>query len=57
MNMFHRLALSSTIALSFVSVSFAQHYTQTNLQASAPGVAEAADPQLINSWGMASANL
>jgi uncharacterized protein (TIGR03118 family) len=53
MNMFHRLALSSTIALSFASVSFAQHYTQTNLQANAPGVAEATDPQLVNSWGMA----
>jgi uncharacterized protein (TIGR03118 family) len=52
MNKFHRLALSSTIALSFVSVSFAQHYNQTNLQANAPGVAEANDPQLVNSWGM-----
>jgi uncharacterized protein (TIGR03118 family) len=27
--------------------------TQTNLQANVPGVAEAADPQLVNSWGLA----
>jgi uncharacterized protein (TIGR03118 family) len=53
MNLFHRLALSSTLALSLVSVSFGQHYAQTNLQANAPGVAEATDPQLVNSWGMA----
>jgi uncharacterized protein (TIGR03118 family) len=53
MNMFHRLALSSAMALSFVSVSFGQHYNQTKLQANAPGVAEATDPQLVNSWGLA----
>src|ERR1700730_14838677 len=52
MNMFHRLALSSTMALSLGSVSFGQNYTQTKLQANAPGVAEATDPQLVNSWGM-----
>jgi uncharacterized protein (TIGR03118 family) len=53
MNVFQRLALSGTLALGLASVSFAQHYTQTNLQANAPGVAEATDPQLVNSWGMA----
>jgi uncharacterized protein (TIGR03118 family) len=52
MNMFHRLALSSTMALSLGSVSFGQNYAQTKLQANAPGVAEATDPQLVNSWGM-----
>jgi uncharacterized protein (TIGR03118 family) len=52
MNMFHRLALSSAMALSFVSVSFGQHYDETKLQANAPGVAEATDPQLVNSWGL-----
>jgi hypothetical protein len=52
MNVFQRLALSSTLALSLV-VSLGQHYTQTNLQANAPGVAEATDPQLVNSLGMA----
>jgi uncharacterized protein (TIGR03118 family) len=40
------------MALSFGSVSFGQHYTQTNLQANAPGVAKASDPQLVNSWGL-----
>ena len=33
MNMFRRLALSSTMALSLGAVSFGQHYTQTKLQA------------------------
>jgi hypothetical protein len=47
-----RLALSSTMALFLVAVSFGQHYTQTNLQANTPGVAEATDPQLVNSWGL-----
>src|SRR3979490_3354262 len=52
MNMFRRLALGSTMALSLGAVSFGQHYTQTNLQANASGVAEATDPQLVNSWGL-----
>jgi hypothetical protein len=41
MNMFRRLALGSTMALSFGAVSLAQHYTQTNLQANTAGAAEA----------------
>jgi uncharacterized protein (TIGR03118 family) len=53
MKLLYCLALTSTIALSFASVSFGQHYTQTNLQANAPGMAEATDPQLVNSWGLA----
>jgi uncharacterized protein (TIGR03118 family) len=52
MNMFRRLALGSTMALSLGAVSFAQHYTQTNLQANTAGAAEASDPQLVNSWGL-----
>jgi uncharacterized protein (TIGR03118 family) len=52
MNIFQRLALGSTMAFSLGSVSFGQHYTETKLQANAPGVAEATDPQLVNSWGM-----
>src|SRR5258708_24290569 len=52
MTMFHRLALSNAIALALVSVSFGQHYTQTNLQANAPGMADASDPQLVNAWGL-----
>ena len=53
MNIFHRLALTSTMTLSLGSVSFAQHYTETKLQANSPGVAEATDPQLVNPWGLA----
>jgi uncharacterized protein (TIGR03118 family) len=41
------------MALSLGAVSFGQHYTQTNLQANASGVAEASDPELVNSWGLA----
>jgi uncharacterized protein (TIGR03118 family) len=52
MNMFRRIALSSTMALSLGAVSFGQHYTQTNLQANTSGAAEATDPQLVNSWGL-----
>jgi uncharacterized protein (TIGR03118 family) len=52
MNTFRQLALSGTMAISLGAVSLGQHYTQTNLQANAPGVAEAADPQLVNSWGL-----
>ena len=52
MNMFRRIALSTTMALSLGTLSFGQHYTQTNLQANASGVAEATDPQLVNSWGL-----
>jgi uncharacterized protein (TIGR03118 family) len=52
MNMFRRLALSSTMALFWGAVSFGQHYTQTNVQANTPGVAEATDPQFVNSWGL-----
>jgi hypothetical protein len=52
MNMFRRIALSSIVVLSLRAVSFGQHYTQTNLQANTAGVAEATDPQLVNSWGL-----
>ena len=52
MNMIRRLALSTTMALSLGTLSFGQHYTQTNLQANTSGAAEATDPQLVNSWGL-----
>src|SRR5260370_16097460 len=52
MNMSRRISLSTTMALSVGTFSFGQHYTQTNLQANASGVAEATDPQLVNSWGL-----
>src|ERR1700735_668569 len=49
-----RLAITTTtMALSLGAVSFGQNYTQTNLQANTSGVAEATDPQLVNSWGLA----
>ena len=52
MNTFRRIVLSGIAALSLGAISFGQHYTQTNLQANATGVAEASDPQLVNSWGL-----
>jgi uncharacterized protein (TIGR03118 family) len=52
MKLFRGVALSSIAALSLGSVSFGQHYTQTSLQANVAGVAEASDPQLVNSWGL-----
>ena len=38
MNMFRRIAISTTMALSLGTLSFGQHYTQTNLQANTSGV-------------------
>jgi uncharacterized protein (TIGR03118 family) len=35
------------------SAVFAQHYTQTNLDANVSGAAESTDPQLVNAWGLA----
>jgi uncharacterized protein (TIGR03118 family) len=52
MNTFRHLVLSATMSVSLGAVSFGQHYTQTNLQANASGVAEATDPQLLNPWGL-----
>jgi uncharacterized protein (TIGR03118 family) len=53
MNVLRRATLGATIAVSFGSVAFGQHYTQTNLQANTSGAAEATDMQLVNSWGLA----
>jgi uncharacterized protein (TIGR03118 family) len=47
------LAAVMAVALSFSSASFAQHYTQVNLDSNVPGNAESPDPQLINGWGLA----
>ena len=38
-------------ALSALTLTFAQHHTQTNLVADLPGVAAATDSNLINPWG------
>jgi uncharacterized protein (TIGR03118 family) len=47
-----RLTASAALALSTGAISFAQHYTQTNLVSNTSGVAPVTDPQLINPWGL-----
>jgi uncharacterized protein (TIGR03118 family) len=47
-----RLALCTGMVLSMGVASFGQHYTQTNLVSSTPGVAPVTDPQLVNPWGL-----
>lgn len=46
------LTAGITLALSLSPAVFAQHYTQTNLDANTSGAAEATDPQLVNGWGI-----
>jgi uncharacterized protein (TIGR03118 family) len=52
MNVFLRLAATTSVALSVGAVAFGQHYTQVNLVANVSGVAPVTDPQLINPWGL-----
>jgi uncharacterized protein (TIGR03118 family) len=52
MKSFLRLAGITSLALSFGELGFGQHYTQTNLQSSTQGFAQATDPQLVNPWGL-----
>ena len=48
-----RFSSGTALALSMMgTVSFGQHYNQTNLVSNAPGVAPVTDPELINPWGM-----
>src|SRR5580704_14924529 len=47
-----RLSVSAALALSTGAISFAQHYTQTNLVSNTSGVAPVTDPQLVNPWGI-----
>ena len=48
-----RFSSGTALALSMIgTVSFGQHYNQTNLVSNAPGVAPVTDPKLINPWGM-----
>ena len=47
-----RLTASAALALSTGAISFAQHYTQTNLVSNTSGVAPVTDPQLVNPWGL-----
>jgi uncharacterized protein (TIGR03118 family) len=47
------IAASAALAISTGAVCFGQHYTQTNLDSSVAGAAEATDAQLVNGWGLA----
>lgn len=53
MNFFSSKVANVAIFLLASSAVFAQHYTQTNLDANISGVAESPDPQLVNAWGLA----
>ncbi len=44
---------SLCLVLSAPSLTFAQHYTQTNLVSDIPGMAVTTDPNLVNPWGLA----
>jgi len=46
------LVAGMSLALSFSSVAFGQHYKQINLDSNVPGAAEATDTQLVNGWGL-----
>ncbi len=52
MKMSLRFTAGAALTLIMGAVSFAQHYTQTNLVSNTSGVAPVTDPQLINPWGM-----
>ena len=53
MKFFPSVVADAAIFLFLSSAVFAQHYTQVNLDANVTGAAEAADPQLVNAWGLA----
>ena len=46
------VALISLAAVLFSTLTFAQHYTQTNLVSNVPGKAPVTDPNLQNPWGL-----
>src|ERR1700761_918047 len=52
MKTFFTWAAGLTLVTSLSSAAFAQHYTQTNLDANLSGAAESTDAQLINGWGL-----
>jgi hypothetical protein len=52
MKMSLRFTAGAVLALITGAVSFAQHYTQTNLVSNTSGVAPVTDPQLVNPWGL-----
>ncbi len=47
-----RVSSSMTFALTIGTVSFGQHYAQTNLVSNAVGDTRVTDLQLINPWGL-----
>ena len=53
MRFFSSRAANVAVFLLMSSAVFAQHYTQTNLDANVSGAAESTDPQLVNAWGLA----
>jgi uncharacterized protein (TIGR03118 family) len=52
-NILPRLTAGAALALTLSPAAFAQHYTQTNLDANVSGAAESVDPLLVNGWGLA----
>ena len=48
-----RCIAAALLALSVPTLTFAQHYIQTNLVSDQPGVAPVTDPNLVNPWGLA----
>jgi len=52
MKMSLRFTAGAALTLILGAVSFAQHYTQTNLVSNTSGIAPVTDPQLINPWGL-----
>ena len=47
-----RLVAGTTMVFSLASVTFGQHYTQTNLVSNESGVAPVTDANLVNPWGL-----
>jgi len=52
MKMLSHMSASAALTIWMGTAAFGQHYTQTNLVSNTPGIAEGADPQLVNSWGL-----
>ena len=53
MKFFPSLVADAAITVLLSSAVYAQHYTQTNLDANVSGAAESVDAQLVNAWGLA----
>ena len=49
---FKRLSILVSVLALHPAVSFAQHYTQTNLVSDVMGAAQVHDPSLVNAWGL-----